>query len=281
MPSFQPAAGSTRSPSRRPPIPHEHGAWMMLYAPLITAIPVYAVDRLPAALLVVAVTAAFCLQNVVGLLLRGRGDPGTTIWVGLYAVITVGAGAGLVVGYRLWPLLPLALPGALLFGWQAYRRRATRRQIDRSTANELATVAVLSLGAAAAQIAAAGEWTMGAATPWALFTAYFGGTVLYVKMRVAAARGHRDGVWLHRWRVGRICILYHLGLGVTIAAAGIAGDPPSVALAGVALAPALGRGLLSWLWLEDGPPPLRRIGVAEIVYGVWFSLWIGLALTRT
>ena len=52
-------ATQTGATAGRPPLPHEHGAWMMLYAPLVTGLAAYKVDPGPAVLLVVAATAAF------------------------------------------------------------------------------------------------------------------------------------------------------------------------------------------------------------------------------
>lgn len=276
------AATATQSGAKAgaPPVPHEHGAWMMLYAPLVTGLLAYGVDPGPAVLLVVAATAAFFAQNAAGLLLRGRAAPWTALWLALDGAAGLAAVAGLTLGYGLWPLLVLAAPGVALFAWQAQRRHATRRQVDRATANELATVAVLSLGAAAAHVAATEALTPAAVAPWAAFALYFGGSVYYVKMRVEAARLRDGRTWARRWRAGWRSSLCHLGLGL-LAGAGIAAGGPTrdaAALAAAAVAPAVGRALWAGLRLTDAPPRLRRLGVWEIVYAVWFSGWIGAAL---
>lgn len=265
----------------RPPIPHEHGAWMMLYAPLLTGLVVYPVAWLPAALLVMAATGAFFAQNAAGLLLRRRGTKGVVAWLTAYSGLGGASVAVLTLAYGLWSLVPLGAPGVGLFAWQAYRRRATRRQIDRSTGNELATVAVLALGASAARVAATGGVDAGAILPWSVFALYFIGSVFYVKMRVDAARLRGTDPWVRRWRVGRVCTAYHLGVVGLVAAASARGWPSveAAAWAALAYAPAVLRALGAWVSLGGGgAPPLRRIGVCEVAYAMWFSVWIGVAV---
>ncbi len=53
----------------RPPVPREHGAWMMLYTPFVMAAVVsYPFSPAPMLLTAAAMTAAFFAQNVVGAL---------------------------------------------------------------------------------------------------------------------------------------------------------------------------------------------------------------------
>ncbi|MBQ36568.1 MAG: hypothetical protein CME04_09270 [Gemmatimonadaceae bacterium] len=251
---------------------------MMLYAPLLTGLLAYRVTPLPAALLATVATALFFAQNALGLQLRGRAGPDNTRWLTGFVIVGSAAGAGLLFGYGLWRLLPLAAPAALLFAWQAWQRRQTRRQIDHSTANELVTAAVMALGASAAHLAAGHPWTAAAAVPWVAFALYFGGSVLYVKMRVRDARSGGDTQ--ARWRHGLACALFHGGLGITTAGLALTCWPGSHfgALAGVATGPAILRALFAWLRLDGTMPSLQRIGVLEVVFASWFSLWLAAAL---
>ena len=72
-------------PLGAPPLPREHGAWVMLLAPLgaglVAAGPV---SPLPAVALVVAAIAAFLTQNAAALLLRPRAPRTLIPWLGIY-----------------------------------------------------------------------------------------------------------------------------------------------------------------------------------------------------
>lgn len=252
---------------------------MMLYAPLVTGLLAYPVSLLTAALLVAAATAAFFAQNAAGLALRDRAAPGMWPWLAAYVGAGLAALAGLTLGLRQWHLLWLAAPGLALFAWQAHQKRATRRQVDRSLANELATAAVLSLGASAAHAAAAGALRPGAVVPWATFAIYFGGTVLYVKMRVDASRLRAASPWGRRWQAGGACLVYH-GLLAVLAALAVERTWPAPVAAWLAAgyAPAVLRAAFAWARLGGGAPPLRRIGLGEVGYAVWFSALAGIGL---
>ena len=259
-------------------MPREHGAWMMLYAPLATGLLVYRVEPPVAALLIVVVSCVFFGQNALGLRLRGRGGPTNDRWLAGFAVAGVAAATGLLLGLGLWRLLPLAAPAALLFAWQAWQRRATRRQIDHSTVNEVATAAVMALGASAAYLAAGHPWMPAIGLPWAAFALYFSGSVFYVKMRVHDARS--SAAPDERWRQGVICGLFHAGLGLVVACLFAAGWPnPQFGLfAGIALIPAIARAWIAWRRLDGRLPSLQRIGVLEFLFATWFSCWLGMAL---
>ncbi len=260
----------SRTPRKGPPLPREHGAWMMLYAPLVTGLVAFRVEPLVATLLIGVVTAVFFGQNALGLWLRGRGAAGNLAWLVSFALVGTAAGAALLFHLGLWRLLPLALPALLLFIWQAWQRRATRRQIDHSTTNEAVTASVMALGAAAAGLAA-GRAPEAAALAAAAFACYFVGSVLYVKMRVADAR---SGGASHRSAL--LCGLYHAAAGVVCLLWAFVASPAEWVC--VAAAPAIGRAWIGWARLDGSMPSLRRLGVAELVYATWFSLWMGVAL---
>lgn len=238
----------------------------MLYAPLVTGLVVYPVPALSAALLLALTTGLFFAQNAWGLVLRGRaGERGLT-WLIVYGATAGATGFVLLLVQGLWRLLPLAVPAAALLGLQAWQRRATRRQIDHSTINEMLSATVMASGATAAYLAAGYAWGPGALAPWLAFALYFGGTVLYVKMRVSALRqGHvMPGS-------GAICLSWHVALLITaLFLFGLTG--------GVAAGPALLRAALGW-W-RPRQISLRRLGVTEMVHAAWFCVWVGVSLSR-
>jgi len=227
------------------------------------------------------VSSVFFAQNALGLQLRGRGGTANRAWLAGFGVTAAAAGAALVLGCGLWQLLPLALPAMLLFIWQAWQRRTTRRQIDHSTANEIATAAVMALGASAAHLAANRPWAPAVGLPWVVFGLYFSGSVLYVKMRVHDVRSAAETQ--QRWRQGLACDLFHIGLGV-LGVGLIAGswrNPVFGVLCAAAMTPAVARALIAWRRLDVSLPSLRRIGVQELLSASSFSGCIGVALSGT
>ncbi|MGA1199960.1 MAG: YwiC-like family protein, partial [Candidatus Latescibacterota bacterium] len=69
----------------RPPIPQEHGAWFMLYVPLITMLIGLQAPLEPACLLILTVTGAFLGQHTTILFFRNRAPNGAGLWLTLYA----------------------------------------------------------------------------------------------------------------------------------------------------------------------------------------------------
>ncbi|MBT3342452.1 MAG: YwiC-like family protein [Gemmatimonadetes bacterium] len=270
---------SDRPAARRgAPLPREHGAWVMLYAPLLTGLVVYPVGWFMSLLLAVLATSAFFAQNALGLLLRGRGDGRTWRWLAACGAL-VGVSAAAYWGAGHARVLWLGLPAALLFSWQALQRRLTRRQIDHSLANELITVPILGLGAPAAHIISAGQMTPGALLPSVAFSLYFAGSVFFVKMLIGAI--HDPAPAPLRWRRGGATLLYH-GFILLALLAGIGGlDNGRILIPGlIGFLPVVARTLFMWWRLSGVPPSLRRVGFIEVGIALWFSIWIGVFLTH-
>ena len=100
-----------------PPIPGEHGAWMMIYLP--AAIGLVSVSRpsvLYGLLFVVALTGVFFAQNAAGILLRGSRNPGTKRWLALYTLTSCVFGGALLLSSDRWALGVFLVPAAALFG---------------------------------------------------------------------------------------------------------------------------------------------------------------------
>src|SRR3569623_1781846 len=69
-------------------MPREHGAWVMLLAPI--AVGLGATRDGNAAhwvLLTAAASAAFCAREASGLIARGRGSFGAYVWFGIYMAL--------------------------------------------------------------------------------------------------------------------------------------------------------------------------------------------------
>lgn len=285
-------ARSSRSANRsqdtrklRIPLPHEHGAWVMLYAPPAIAFACKVSSAWnPALLLIAAVTGVFLSRHVVGLLLRGRGDVHTRLWLAVYAVIAVGGAVPLFLIYRRWGLLYIGGIAAVLFATHAVLSAIpSRKRLDRSQWGELLAVGALTLTGPAAYIAVNGRFDSVAAAIWAACTLYFASGVFFVKMLLGAVKFKASFTNRERWTAGRDHLIYHsvlLAIGIASASAIGRQAPLSTTLLIVAYVPALLRAVQGWLKLSNKPPPLRKVGIAELGYAVWFSILAGLAFRQ-
>ncbi len=253
-------------------LPKEHGAWGMLYVPLLLGAMVAPTGAGRVALFAASATLLFIGRE--SLLswwrARSRGRPsGSALRVALlYLGLSVAAAAPLVLREGLSGLIPLGLLAGGLLVWNA--RQAARRE-ERTVLTELVGIAGLTLTAPAASYVASGRWTSLAWWLWALSALYFAGSVFYVRLRVLTAHPKRPRELA---RIRRWCALYHGGLALGLAAAIVAGVLP--ALVFLAYVPVLARALHHLV----RPAPelvLRRVGVLEILYSVIFLALAALA----
>ncbi len=256
----------------RPPIPREHGVWMMVYTPLL--IPVAGIDPaalLPLILLILAVTGAFLGQNAAGLLIRRRADRGTAFWLGVYTSVLLAGSVPLLWIYRLTDLLWVGVLAAGLFGRQVCVVWPSHRRVDHSRWGEIVAVGTLVLTAPAACVVSRGTVDGLAWSLWAGCLLYFGSSVFYVKMRVSAARV-RENVTPHvRWHLGRDLLVYHLALiGILVGVFVTIGGQTAVLIV-VAYLPVLFRAFWGWARLSSRIPSLKRIGLSEVGYTLWFA----------
>jgi hypothetical protein len=266
----------------RPPIPHEHGAWVILYAPLLIALaatPPFALA--PSLLLILAVTGLFLAREAAGLRLRRRGQEGTAFWLGVYLALALAGALPLVLVYHRLALLPIGLLvvglfalHALLLLWPA------RKRLDRSQWGEILGVGALALTAPAACVVAGGALDGRAWMLWAACVLYFSSSIFFVKMLLAAVKVRGDFGWPERWRIGRDNLTYHVLLvgGTVILAARFGAG--SGLLVAIAYLPVLFRAFRGWATLSNKLPPLKRVGLAETFYSLWFMGFFLAALLK-
>jgi hypothetical protein len=261
-------------------MPHEHGAWVILYAPLVVALAaVWPFAPWPAFLLLLAVTGAFLVRNVAGLLIRRRGERRLERWLALYLALLTAGALPLFLIYRRFALLPVGMLAALLFALHAWLSVwPARRRLDRSQWGEILAVGALALTAPAAYVAARGALDGTAWCLWAACTLYFSSSIFFVKMLLAAVKVRGAFSPRERWNVGRENLVYHLLLAgiVMLLAARIGGW--SGLLAFLAYLPVIVRALVGWAALSNALPPLKRVGLAETFYSLWFSAFFLAAL---
>jgi hypothetical protein len=260
-------------------MPHEHGAWVMLYLPMVLA---FAVARpggwLSVVLLFVALTGAFLARHPADLLLRGKGDTGSPFWMVAYGLIATAAAVPLVVVWHAAPLLFVAAIAGVLFGAHAVLLEwPAKRRMDRSVFGEVLAVLGLTLSAPAAIAVSHGTLSGLAWTLWAACALYFGSGIFHVKTLLSGAKYKGELDAASRWNLGRSSVIYHvllaiLALGV---ATSVSGRPVYVI---AAFAPVVVRALWGVAHLSRRLPPLKRVGMLETVYALWFAVWFGAAM---
>jgi hypothetical protein len=253
-------------------LPKEHGAWAMLYVPftvgaLVGSGPSFSPVEL--LLLLLSVTFAFIARQPFlewqRARIRGKQTVGAwrmmLVYIGLFGLF---GGAVVLLYHRLW-LVPVAILAVLLFalnGWQAARRE------DRTVIGETMAILGLTLSAPTAYYVCRGEWDSSAWLLWGLSILFFTSSVFYVKLRVHSLNRRREGLQKLSWRR---CALYHLFLIAALVLLAVTGNTNFFVL--VAFAPVLTRTL--WQLVRPaGQTSLKRIGVLEIVYSVFFLVLV-------
>lgn len=229
------------------PIPKEHGAWAMLGVPLVVGAMVTLVARpqagargelIPALLLGLSVGSLYLARYPVYLWVRfPRRQREHGAWVVVTAGVGVAAGAVLVLGWGRWLLVLAGVLGlvlSLVHLWLVGERQ------ERSVAGELLGVVGLTLTAPLAVYAASGLWGPETLVLWLVCFLFFGSSVFYVKMRVAAAslaksrartgQSNPSLPWRQKGRLGGLLLGYHLGALVGVGMLSLRGALPPLAL---------------------------------------------------
>lgn len=262
-----------------PPMPHEHGAWVMLYVPMLLG---FAVARptgwAPVLLLLVAVTGAYLARHPADLLLRGKGDASSLVWMSIYGLAALAGGIPLIAEWHANALVFVVGVAGVLFGIHVLMLEwPSKHRLDRSVSGELLAAVGLTLTAPAAVAVARGTLTTDAYVIWAACAAFFGSAVFYVNTLLAGAKLKGAGDAAAKWRVVRASLAYHILLvvAVIVAAPALGGK---WWLAFVAYAPVALRALWGAARPARRLPSLKRVGMLETAYAVWFAVAFGAAL---
>lgn len=253
-------------------IPKEHGAWAMLYVPLLLGAFAAGAWSVRILWLAIAATALLLAREAALAWWRARlwrRDPGNSGRMLLfYSALAAAAGAELMLSAKLWGLsLPAAAAGALA-AWHV--RQAARRE-ERTIPTEVLGILGLTLTAPAAHYTALGRFEITGLGLWAASAAYFISSVFYVKLRVLTAYLKQPDELA---RIRRGCWVYHAALALAVGLAVASGVAPVPVLA--AYAPIVARAF--WhLWRPARRLVLKRVGVLEIVYSVLFLIFAALA----
>jgi len=254
-------------------LPKEHGAWAMLYVPLVAGALVAGEFNLRVVWLCLSTTFLFIARE--SLLVwwrarhRGQSQPQAFKTLLIYTALAGLFGAPLVLVYKLYWLMLMAAATAGLLIFNAVQ--ATRRE-DRTITGEVLAILGMTLTAPATSYAARGAWMVEALWLWALCALYFTSSVFYVKLRVHWMNRRKPEQRQQAWRR---CAIYHTGLLAVLVITALTGNLSLLVLA--AFAPVLGRSF----WHLAKPVErlnLKRIGVTEIVYSLVFLVFITLSL---
>lgn len=180
----------------RPLVPREHGIYVQLFAPLLTAL-VLREPSASAALLAIGITAAFFGTEAILVVRGGRGARRRELdgaraskRIRVLGSVAVGCGAtGLVIAplaaAQLASLVAIPAILALVLG--------TQRRLHTRTGEVL--VAIALAGAAAPVAAASGIARGDAVLLWAMWSAGFAATVFAVHGVIARGRDPQIDVW--------------------------------------------------------------------------------------
>ncbi|HXG94570.1 MAG TPA: YwiC-like family protein [Blastocatellia bacterium] len=252
-------------------LPKEHGAWAMLYVPMIVGLLVAAKFPLRAIALAAAATFLFIARESLLVWWRGRSrgqkQESARRAMLIYLALAALFAAPLVLINHLYWLVPAAALSLALLAINA--EQAVRRE-DRTITGEMIAIAGLTMTAPMAYYAARGSWDMTAAWLWALCALYFASSVFYVKLRVYSLSARKEELRRQTWRR---CAFYHGSLLVGLLLLALTGKLNLFAIA--AFAPIFGR----TFWFMTRPANqinLKRIGLLEIIFSVVFLVFITL-----
>ncbi|MBT3605852.1 MAG: YwiC-like family protein [Candidatus Latescibacteria bacterium] len=261
----------------RPPIPQEHGAWFMLYVPLITILISLNATIDSSLVLILTVTGAFFGQHATILFIRNRAPKGTGLWLLIYSLLFAVGCIILLSTYALFDLIYIGTPAAIALFWLFIRSRFARKRIDRTFSGEILAIAGLSLTAPAAAIVATGHLSQTAMGLWGLYVLFFGSSVLYVKMRILAVQKKSGITFKDRITLGSGLIIYHIALLANVFTFHIT-TPLLGKYLLVGFAPIIIRAIIGWIRLSNTLPNLQRVGLIESIYTLWFSVCLIKAL---
>src|SRR5215210_7572876 len=252
-------------------LPKEHGAWAMLYVPLVVGLLVAAAFPLRAIALIFSTTFLFIARESLLVWWRARArkqrQDGARRLMVIYMAVASLFAAPLVFINQLFWLVPV---GALSLALLAINARQAVRREDRRVTGEMLAIAGLTMTAPMAYYVARGRWDEIAVWLWALCALYFMSSVFYVKLRVYSTSARKQEARRQTWWR---CAFYHSFLFAALLMLALTGKLNLFAL--LAFAPVLARSFWQLVLPATGIN-LRRIGVLEIIYSMIFLIFITL-----
>jgi len=254
------------------PKPKEHGAWGMLYVPLVIAVGTAGVVNLQVLLLTLVVTLIFLSQRPYTQLLT---NPAIRVdlalarrnlcWLGVYwsvSAVLVGLLCVQCDRRALLQFVWIGIPIAVAFTFFLRRNRM------HSVAGELIGICGLTFSAPLAHYAATGKVQPLAFWLWGLCILYFASSVFYVKAIVAGFLSSRSKATNRSWIYRRVCGWYHVVLLILLGGLVALGEIRVLTL--VAFLPVIVGGLLG-IRTPENKLNFVRIGWMEVAYSIVFA----------
>lgn len=253
--------------------PREHGAWALLYGPVLVTLAAFGTPDWRWVPWLIALTSLFLAEAPLVKLVRQKSLPVMESrlrlwrnWLLLYLVLAWLAGVLLVAYYHLWLLLVLAPVAAAFLRLHLF---FVSRRRERDLISQLAAVVGLTAGAPATYYVLRQSLDPAAGWIWLLNILFFSSGIFYVRMRISRLTGKE--VKASRFQ----CFSYHLLLLLAVLFLYWQAKIPSVAL--LAFVPVLLRGF--WGTFRLAPPAsLKALGYAEVGYTLGFVALLALGL---
>jgi hypothetical protein len=255
----------------KPPFPHEHGAWAMLYAPLLIAVLVLGRFELPILFFLLATTAIFLAHEPLAVLVKLNpkrpSSPqifrASKWWLAIYSVVAIAATLPLILQYQRWWLVPFGV--VLLAFLTAHIYLAAQRE-ERTIGGEFLGVISLTFTAPGVYYVVTGRLDHFCLLLWALNIVYFTSSIFYVKMRVSRFAKKKNARRL-TWQ----CAGYHVLLMALLGWLMWQGEITLVAA--TAFLPIVVR-TFAGMKEQQRKLNLKRIGIAESVYTLLFVVFL-------
>ena len=270
-----------------PLVPNDHGAYAMLLLPMLLGFILGAIRsaELNADLLIASVLFAvsliclFFASEPVSVIFKPRASTAArrraSLWLGIYLLVAVLAGAPLLLVWERWALgWFVLLAGALMLFFLV----AVKLRKQRSMGVRLPGIAGLTLSAPAVYYVATGSLDATAWGLWAACVVYFVGTFFNVRAWFEANKAKKGGAsdpQLPGWLVASL-LLYIVVGAITMWACVVLGALPWAAV--LAFVPSLLRA--GWtLWRTPAHIPIKVVGLIEFALSSIFALLLIVAVT--
>ena len=245
----------------------------MLYAPLLIGVLVAGRFTPAVAFLVLSATFFFIARESLiswwRSARRSSSNPGAGLTAAVYLGLALSFATPLIVVYRLWWLIPMALAAGVLV---AINAEQSVRRLDRTIGGELLAIIGLTSSGFAAHYTAVTRMEVNAVWLWFSCVLYFTSSIFYVRLRVYSAHPKKSAAAAE---IRGQCALYHAAMLLSVVAMWLVFGLSELLL--LAFVPILVRS--GWHLISPANRlSLRRIGVLEIAYSITFVLLITLAL---
>jgi len=191
-------------------LPPEHGAWVLLFSPMLAGLWLGGSFHAGSLLLVLAALAAFLVKQPVTMMVkvasgrRPRSDLAPALfWAVVYSLFGLASVLGLLwrgYGFVLW----LAVPAVPVLGWHLWlvSRRAERRQ----AVVEITGSSMLALAAPAAFWTGTGQYDPFGWLLWGLMVLQTAGSILYAYLRLEQRPMKEVPALTERLKMGRTAL---------------------------------------------------------------------------